>query len=74
MKRIVLGAHNGLAPVRFVPAVFLLAAATGLAPAQAQKDSLASLIEAGNRKSALDRIRAGLNRMIDKQLQDRGLK
>ena len=42
---------------RFIPAVFCLA----IAPvwAQAQKDSLASLIEAGNRKAALDRIRTG---------------
>jgi uncharacterized protein len=45
--------------VFFWPAVFFLAAAAGLALAQAQKDSLAGLIEAGNRKAALDQIRAG---------------
>jgi uncharacterized protein len=61
MKRIVLKPHNGLAPVRFVVAVFFLAAAAGPALAQAQKDSLASLIEAGNRKAALDQIRAGVD-------------
>jgi uncharacterized protein len=40
-----------------VVAVCFFGAAAGLA--QAQKDSLASLIEAGNRKAALDQIRAG---------------
>ena len=41
---------------RIIPAVFCLAAA---ALAQTQQNSLASLIEAGNRKAALEKIRAG---------------
>ena len=40
---------------RFVPAIFCVIAAA----AQVPKDSLASLIEAGNHKAALARIRAG---------------
>jgi ankyrin repeat protein len=42
---------------RFILAVFCLAAA--VAPALAQKSSLADLIQAGNRKTALERIRTG---------------
>jgi ankyrin repeat protein len=46
---------------RFLSAVFCLAAsiAPALSQTQAQKESLASLIQDGNRKAALDRIRAG---------------
>lgn len=44
---------------RFVLAVFCVAAAVVPAWAQAQKASLADLVQAGNRKEALDRIRAG---------------
>ena len=40
----------------FIPAVFCFAAA---ALAQTQQNSLASLMEAGNRKAALEKIRAG---------------
>jgi ankyrin repeat protein len=44
---------------RFILAVFCVVASGLPLLAQAQKDSLASLIEAGNRKAALERIRAG---------------
>lgn len=48
---------------RFILAVCCVALSTGLAAlpilAQVQKDSLVSLIEAGNRKAALDKIKAG---------------
>jgi ankyrin repeat protein len=44
---------------RCILAVFCVVAATGSAWAQVQKDSLASLIQTGNRKVALDKIRAG---------------
>lgn len=44
---------------RSIPAVFFVIAAAAPAVAQAQKDSLASLIEAGNHKAALEKIRAG---------------
>jgi len=44
---------------RFILAVLSVAAAVAPLLAQAQKDSLASLIEAGNRKAALEKIRAG---------------
>jgi ankyrin repeat protein len=44
---------------RSILAVFCVVAATASVWAQAQKDSLASLIQAGNRKAALDKIRAG---------------
>jgi uncharacterized protein len=50
---------------RFILAVFFMTAAVGTAPGQsqttpqAQKRSLADLIQAGNRKAALDRIRTG---------------
>jgi ankyrin repeat protein len=44
---------------RFVLAVLCVAAAGLPVLAQAQKDSLANLIQAGNRKVALDKIRAG---------------
>jgi uncharacterized protein len=44
---------------RLILAVFCLTAAIVPLLAQAQKDSLASLIEAGNRKAALEKIRAG---------------
>src|SRR6266446_6628850 len=43
---------------RFILAVFVIIAAAPVW-AQAQKDSLASLIQTGNRKAALDKIRAG---------------
>ena len=42
---------------RFIPAILCIIATAGLA--QSPKDSLASLIEAGNHKAALARIRAG---------------
>ena len=44
---------------RFVLAVVCVSAASVALWAQAQKDSLASLIQAGNRKAALEKIRAG---------------
>jgi ankyrin repeat protein len=44
---------------RFFLAVCCIAAAALPVLAQAQKDSLASLIESGNRKAALDKIKAG---------------
>jgi uncharacterized protein len=44
---------------RFILAVLCVVAATTLARAQSQNDSLARLIQTGNRKAALDRIRAG---------------
>jgi ankyrin repeat protein len=44
---------------RFVLAVICAAAVAVPVLAQSQKDSLAGLIEAGNRKAALDKIRAG---------------
>ncbi len=44
---------------RFILAVCCVAAAVAPAWAQAQKASLADLIQAGNRKEALDKIRAG---------------
>jgi uncharacterized protein len=44
---------------RFILAVFCVAATVAPLLAQAQKDSLASLIEAGNRKAALEKIRTG---------------
>ena len=44
---------------RSILAVFCVIAAAAPVLAQAQKDSLASLIQAGNRKAALDRIHAG---------------
>jgi ankyrin repeat protein len=44
---------------RFLSAVFCLTATATLVPAQAQKESLASLIQEGNRKAALERIRVG---------------
>ncbi len=44
---------------RFVLTIFCAAAAVLPLLAQAPKDSLASLIEAGNRKAALEKIRAG---------------
>ena len=44
---------------RFFLTLCCVAAAALPALAQAQKDSLASLIEAGNRKAALDKIKAG---------------
>jgi len=43
----------------FILAVFCAAVAAGPVLAQTPKDSLADLIEAGNRKAALDKIRAG---------------
>ena len=43
---------------RFILAIFVVLAAAPLL-AQSSKESLASLIEAGNRKAALERIRAG---------------
>jgi ankyrin repeat protein len=46
---------------RLIIASFCVVAALSPFPAKAQKDSLAGLIEAGNRKAALDRIRAGAN-------------
>src|ERR1039457_6161157 len=42
---------------RFIPAILCIIATAGLA--QSPKDSLACLIEAGNHKAALARIRAG---------------
>jgi ankyrin repeat protein len=44
---------------RFIPAVFCVIAAAMPALAQAQKESLASLIQTGDHKAALARIRAG---------------
>jgi ankyrin repeat protein len=44
---------------RFLLTVFCTTAAAVLVLAQAPKDSLANLIQAGNRKAALDKIRAG---------------
>src|SRR5690349_14946537 len=44
---------------RSILAVFCVVAATASVWAQAQKSSLADLIQAGNRKAALDQIRAG---------------
>jgi uncharacterized protein len=44
---------------RFFLTVCCVVAAASPVLAQAQKDSLASLIEAGNRKAALDKIKAG---------------
>jgi ankyrin repeat protein len=44
---------------RFILAVFCVIAAALPVWAQAQKDSLASLIQAGNRNAALEKIRAG---------------
>ncbi len=44
---------------RFILAVFCMTAAVVPAFSQAQKSSLADLIQAGNRKTALDRIRTG---------------
>jgi ankyrin repeat protein len=44
---------------RLILTVFCMAAAVGPAFGQAQKGSLADLIQAGNRKAALDRIRTG---------------
>src|SRR5262252_2850983 len=43
----------------FILAVFCITAAVGPALGQSQKGSLADLIQAGNRKAALDRIRTG---------------
>ena len=45
--------------MRFLSAVFCLTATATLVLAQAQKESLASLIQEGNRKAAIERIRAG---------------
>ena len=45
----------------FILAVFCVAAAVSQAQAQTKPGSLASLIEAGNRKAALERIRAGVD-------------
>ena len=42
---------------RFILAFFCMIAAVGPVFAQSQKSSLADLIQAGNRKAALDRIR-----------------
>jgi len=44
---------------RFLSVVFSLTAAAALVLAQAPKESLASLIQHGNRKAALEKIRAG---------------
>jgi ankyrin repeat protein len=44
---------------RFILAVFCMTAAVAPAGAQAQKGSLADLIQAGNRRAALEKIRAG---------------
>jgi uncharacterized protein len=44
---------------RFIPAVFCVIAAAAPAFSQAPKESLASLIQAGDHKAALARIRAG---------------
>ena len=44
---------------RIILAVLFVVAATVPALAQGQKDSLANLIQAGDRKAALDKIRAG---------------
>ncbi len=44
---------------RFFLTVCCVVAAASPVLAQAQKDSLASLIEAGNHKAALERIKAG---------------
>jgi uncharacterized protein len=44
---------------RFILALFCMTAAVAPAFAQAQRASLADLIQAGNRKAALDRIRTG---------------
>jgi len=44
---------------RSILAIFCVIAAAAPVLAQAQKDSLASLIQAGNRKAALEKIRAG---------------
>jgi ankyrin repeat protein len=44
---------------RSILAVFCVVASTAPVWAQAQRDSLANLIQAGNRKAALDQIRAG---------------
>ena len=46
---------------RFVLAVCCLTAAVAPVLAQAQKQSLANLIQEGNRKAALERIRAGVD-------------
>src|SRR5580700_9265440 len=43
----------------FILAVFCVIAAAASALAQTKPDSLANLIQAGNRKAALDKIRAG---------------
>src|SRR5262245_49916877 len=44
---------------RFILAVFCMTAAVGSALGQVQKSSLADLIQAKNRKAALDKIRTG---------------
>jgi ankyrin repeat protein len=44
---------------RLIPAVFCVIAAAAPVPAQAPKELLANLIQAGNHKAALARIRAG---------------
>ncbi len=44
---------------RFILAIFCIVAAAALFAAQSQQGRLASLIQAGNRKAALDMIRAG---------------
>jgi len=44
---------------RFVLALFCITAVVGPALGQSQKPSLADLIQSGNRKTALERIRAG---------------
>jgi len=44
---------------RFIVAAFCVIAAAAPVLAQSQKDSLASLIQTGNRKAALEKIRAG---------------
>ena len=44
---------------RFIVAVFCVIAVAAPVLAQTKPDSLASLIQAGNRKAALDQIRAG---------------
>jgi ankyrin repeat protein len=46
---------------RFILGIFFAVIAALPALAQVQKESLASLIEAGNRKAALERIRAGID-------------
>src|SRR5579862_5752884 len=51
--------HQASSMKRFTLAAFCLISAAVPVLAQGQKDSLASLIQSGNRKAALDRIRAG---------------